>query len=127
MSPRRANVVVWFVHASEMRVDVLDLGSNTFHLLAASVLAGNVLPIDDVSVPVRIGERGFDKGRITDKAFKRGINALETLIERTKTNPVIAATGVFREVTNADEFIAEASQRFGVRITIISGAEEARL
>ena len=110
-----------------MRVDVIDLGSNTFHLLAANVIDGTVESIDDVSVAVRLGERAFAKGRITDKAWRRGISALATLIDRAETRPVAVATGVFREVANGGAFIEEARRRFEVPIAIISGDEEARL
>jgi exopolyphosphatase/guanosine-5'-triphosphate,3'-diphosphate pyrophosphatase len=109
-----------------MRIDVLDLGSNTFHLLAAKIVAGNVLALDDTSVAVRMGERAFAKGRITDKAYERGLDAIEALLERCASQPVAVATGVFREAANAGAFLDHVRRRFGLRITVLSGEDEAR-
>ena len=110
-----------------MRIDVLDLGSNTFHLLAANVVGGTVTRVDDASIAVRLGERAFAKGRITEKAWARGIDAIDKLLDRCQTMPITVATGVFREAANATQFVDEVRGRFGLHIAILPGNEEARL
>jgi exopolyphosphatase/guanosine-5'-triphosphate,3'-diphosphate pyrophosphatase len=115
------------IRLEAMRIDVLDLGSNTFHLLAATVSNGRVEPIEDSSIAVRIGDGAFAEGRITDTAFARGLHAIDHLIGMAVGLPVTVATGVFREVANASAFFDEARRRFGLEITLLSGEDEARL
>ncbi len=111
-----------------MRINVLDLGSQTFHLLSADVRGGVVLPLYDAKVPVRIGEGAFRDGAIDHDAFQRGIAAIETLLAPLESRQAIAiATAVFRESSNAAAFLAEVRRRFDLDVRIISGEEEARL
>ncbi len=111
-----------------MRIDVLDLGSNTFHVLTADVVGHALMPLFDASVPARLGESAFADGVISPAAFARGLEAIETLLARIDgRKPVTVATGVFREVSNAADFLDEVKRRFDLHVTVISGVEEARL
>ena len=111
-----------------MRIDVLDLGSNTFHLLEAEVVAGAVLPIADRKATVRLGDEAFAIGEIPSEAWDRGLAAIETLIAPlTWRKPIAVATGVFREAGNGEAFLAEVRRRFGFEVRLLSGDEEARL
>ncbi|MBL0215421.1 MAG: hypothetical protein IPQ07_16240 [Myxococcales bacterium] len=111
-----------------MRIDVLDLGSNTFHVLTADVVGHELMPLFDASVAVRLGDSAFADGVISPEAFARGLEAIDTLIARVDgRRPVTVATGVFREVSNAAAFLEEVKRRFDLHVTVISGVEEARL
>jgi exopolyphosphatase/guanosine-5'-triphosphate,3'-diphosphate pyrophosphatase len=111
-----------------MRIDVLDLGSNTFHLLEAEVVAGAVLPVADRKATVRLGDEAFAIGAIPSEAWDRGLAAIETLVAPlTWRRPVAVATGVFREAANGEAFLAEVRRRFGFDVRLLSGDEEARL
>jgi exopolyphosphatase/guanosine-5'-triphosphate,3'-diphosphate pyrophosphatase len=111
-----------------VRIDVLDLGSNTFHLLEAEVVAGAVLPVADRKATVRIGDEAFVLGEIPTEAWERGLAAIETLVAPLGwRKPVAVATGVFRDAKNGQAFLAEVRRRFGFDARLLSGDEEARL
>jgi exopolyphosphatase/guanosine-5'-triphosphate,3'-diphosphate pyrophosphatase len=111
-----------------VRIDVLDLGSNTFHLLEAEVVGNSVLPVADRKLPVRIGDQAFTLGVIPAEAWQRGMTAIDSLIAPLRwRRPVAVATGVFREASNGAAFLAEACARFGFETRLLTGEEEARL
>jgi exopolyphosphatase/guanosine-5'-triphosphate,3'-diphosphate pyrophosphatase len=111
-----------------VRIDVLDLGSNTFHLLEAEVVGGSVLPVADRKLPVRIGEQAFTLGMIPDEAWHRGLAAIESLVAPLRwRKPVAVATGVFREARNGEAFLSAVRTRFGFDARLLTGEEEARL
>lgn len=110
-----------------VRIDVLDLGSNTFHLLEAEVVGGSVLAVADRKLPVRIGDQAFTLGMIPDEAWQRGLAAVQTLVSPLRwRKPVAVATGVFREARNGHAFLAEVRARFGFETRVLSGEDEAR-
>lgn len=115
-----------------MRVDVLDLGSHTFHLLSADVdERGRLETLATHKETVRIGERAFAEGRIPPEPFRRGVGAVGRLLAmlrgRGAEDLAVAATGVFREVANANAFVDELKHRYRLRAEILSGTDEARL
>lgn len=113
--------------ADTMRIDVLDLGSNSFHLLSAWCAGGKFSELTSVGIPVRIGERAFDRGMIDDDAWTRGLAAISALVTGSDCRPIAVATGIFRDALNGRDMIDEASRRFGLPIAILPGEEEARL
>lgn len=106
----------------------MDLGSNTFHVLSADVRDGAVIPLADAKVAVRMGERAFLEGAIPKDAFARGLAAIDQLLAPLDgRRPISVATGVFREASNANAFLAEVRRRFDLYVRVISGFEEAEL
>ena len=59
-----------------MRVAVIDLGTNTFHLMLADVTKNSYSIFFRERTPVKIGEMGINKGEITLQAWERALNAL---------------------------------------------------
>jgi len=112
-----------------MRSSVIDLGSNSFHLLVADVDAFGVRKVFvDHKISVRIGERAFARGRIPEDAYARGLAALDELVVRGHGSSVrVVATGVFREVPNAAQFLDDASERVGQAVELLDPWDEARL
>jgi exopolyphosphatase/guanosine-5'-triphosphate,3'-diphosphate pyrophosphatase len=112
-----------------MRSAVVDLGSNTFHLLVADVDQFGIRKVlVDEKIAVRIGEHAFARGRIPDDAYARGLAALDELRARSEGHPLrVVATGVFREASNASQFLADASERSDLAIELLDTWEEARL
>lgn len=78
-----------------------------------------------------MAEGGLQDGRILPEAMKRGFECIKDfkgLIKDLSVDDVIAfGTSVFRDATNAPEFIAEASELLDHNIEIISGVKEAEL
>src|SRR5688572_14741017 len=113
-----------------VRVAVVDLGTNTFHLLIADVSENFIEEIVySRQLHVKLGEGGITTGLITDAAFRRGIDALEEfnqIISRYNTQEVRAVgTAALRAAKNGNDFIAEVKERTGIQIEIISGDREA--
>lgn len=113
-----------------MKAAVLDLGTNTFNLLIGEATADNRLNILHSSkIPVKLGERGINKGEISPQSYNRGIYAiLEHYNTIRKYNPdkiKAFGTSAFRTARNGNEFISEIKSLTGIDIETISGDEEA--
>ena len=114
------------------RVAIIDLGTNTFHLLITEI-NGNISPgnVCKETIPVKLGEGGINQGLINPVAFRRGIQALEKFSNRIsvhRANSVRAiATAAIRSARNGETFISEVKNRTGIDIEIIDGEKEADL
>ena len=114
-----------------IQVAALDLGSNSFHLVVARIVAHSVQTLHKVKLRVRLAE-GLDKNDLLDEeAFTRGIQALESLADSLKgfspDTVRIVATNTLRKATNAKSFIKQARSILPYPIEVIAGIEEARL
>jgi len=115
-----------------MRYAVIDLGTNTFHLLLADRGAqGPWQPVMRQKVYVKLAEEGIQ--RIGDAAFERGLQALRSfkmnLDEAGMRTSAAKALGTaaLRTADNAADFIRMAFEQTGIRIELISGNREAEL
>ena len=59
------------------KVAVMDLGTNTFHLLIAEGDAADPHILLKITEPVKLGEGGINKGVIQPAAYVRGITAMQ--------------------------------------------------
>lgn len=112
------------------RIAILDLGTNTFHLLVADLrpdLGYDVLYKAEEFVS--LGEEGVEK--IGDRAFARGLEQLrkyQQVIARLQPRQVIGfGTAAIRNSSNGDEFVSEAKKVCPMELRKISGDEEAEL
>ncbi len=115
-----------------MPLAVIDLGTNTFHLLLAKVKGTNeVEELFKLQIPVKLGEGGINNRTITPAAFERGINALHLFkarIEEFGSTKIFAyATSAIRGADNGKEFTDAVKLETGIEINVISGEEEAEL
>ncbi len=113
-----------------MRIAVIDLGTNTFNLLIAeSDGDGNFQSMYNEKLPVRLGEGGINSGIITEAAYQRGLEAMDTYAESIRqwnaTKSMAFATSAMRNASNGKQFVADVKERTGIEINVISGAEEA--
>lgn len=109
----------------------IDIGSNSFRLLAAAVEAGRIRPLIRELATVRLGE-GLEKtGRLSPAAMARAEATLSGFAGRIKEfSPAslrVCATHAVRRAGNRDEFLARISAVTGFTIEVISGEEEAAL
>ena len=109
---------------------VLDLGSNSFHLLLARRQGGDLHTVEMGKDKVQL-LGGFRDGRLTDEAMGRGLDSLRRFAQRLTAVPRsqlrMVGTHALREAENRDDFVAEAERIMGTRLRVISGEEEARL
>lgn len=114
-----------------IKVAALDIGSNSFHLVVARIVAGSVQILHRVKQKVRLADGLSADGILSDEAKQRGLDTLATIAESlhdfAPESVRVVATHTLRKATNAKEFIQEAKKVFPFPIEIISGAEEARL
>ncbi len=109
----------------------IDLGSNSFHMIIAREVHGQMQVVDKHKEMVRLRSGLDKKGRLTDKAFEDGIACLERFGQRIKDIPPnnvrAVGTNTLRNAKNSREFLNQAKQALGHTIQIIAGQEEARL
>lgn len=115
-----------------MQKAVLDMGTNTFHLMVVEWdAAGAWRPLHRNRVFVKLAESGLY--HIGEAAFERGVQAMHAFradLDAFSLDPgEVAAfgTAALRSAANAPEFIAKVYDQTGVRVQVISGEEEARL
>jgi len=109
---------------------IIDLGSNTFHLLIASV-------DENLKVHIHFKERVYVKlaqegvGKIGNTPFRRGIETLKKfrfLLDEYGVKRYRAlGTATLRKASNAPDFLKEALETAEIDIEIIQGEEEAKL
>jgi len=111
---------------------VLDLGSNSFHMLVASLDEHhNIQILDKLKDSSRLAG-GLDTNKnLTIEAQERALEYFKQYAERLKDFKHgcvrCVATDTFRKAKNGQSFLKIAEQTLGWPIEIISGIEEARL
>ena len=108
---------------------VIDLGSNSFHMMIVQVVAGSVQVIGRVKRKVRLASGLDENFYLSEEAMQRGWECLNLFAERLQDIPQenirIAGTATLRLATNVKDFLVKAEQILGTKITVISGEEEA--
>ena len=109
----------------------LDLGTNNCRLLIAGPTARGYRVIDSFSRIVRLGEGVSIHGRLGEAAMERTIKALQICAGKMARERVTrlraVATQACRAAANGRYFVGAVAARTGIRLSIISPREEARL
>ncbi|WP_371375050.1 guanosine-5'-triphosphate,3'-diphosphate pyrophosphatase [Thalassotalea aquiviva] len=110
---------------------VIDLGSNSFHMLISRLVADSVQVVDKIKRKVRLAA-GLDANNfLDDRAMARGWECLSFFAERLQDIPPenikIVATATLRLAQNSDEFMQIAQRILGHKVHLISGEQEAEL
>lgn len=112
-----------------MKAAVIDLGTNTFHLIIAEITGLGVEVLFKTNVPVRLGEGRINDHVIIPEAFARGIQTLKDfkgLIDEYQVSLVRAtATSAVRSAKNGPDFVKSAAEDAGIDIEVITGEQEA--
>ena len=108
---------------------VIDLGSNSFHMLITRQLANSVQVVDKVKRKVRLASGLSAQNQLSKSAIARGLECLQFFAERLQDIPQenirIVATATLRIATNRDEFLSKANDILGQPINLLSGKQEA--
>lgn len=115
-----------------MRLGVLDVGSNTVHLLVVDAHPGaRPLPAHSHKVDLRLAQLLDSDGAIGPEGVDRLIATLQGALQAAEDKGVEEllpfATSAVREATNADEVLARVRAETGADLQVLSGEEEARL
>ncbi|MFI8290744.1 Ppx/GppA family phosphatase [Streptomyces sp. ms191] len=115
-----------------MRLGVLDVGSNTVHLLVVDAHPGaRPLPAHSHKAELRLAELLDERGAIAPAGVERLIatvgDALQAAEDKGCEEVLPFATSAVREATNADAVLARIKERTGIDLQVLTGGEEARL
>lgn len=116
-----------------LRFAAMDLGTNSFHMIVASVNAnGNFTMIGREKEVVRLGAGAgtSEFKHLQPEAMERAVETLrrfKLVAENHQANIRAIATSAVREAINREIFIQRVAATTGIEIEVVSGFEEARL
>lgn len=115
-----------------MRLGVLDVGSNTVHLLVVDAHRGaHPSPARSEKTLLRLAERIDAGGRLTDEGaddlVRTVADAKRSAVKLGCEDLMAFATSAMRDADNAGEVLDRVHEETGVELRVLSGAEEARL
>ncbi len=115
------------------RVAAIDIGTNSTHLVVASVNPDlHTFSIDLAEKSsTRLGNTDPESGELTNSSKLRVLDTLRRFQELASSHNVdetlIAATSAVREAPNGREFLNQIKEELSLDVELISGFEEARL
>jgi len=115
-----------------MRLGVLDVGSNTVHLLVVDAYPGaRPLPAFSHKTELRLADH-LDNGSSLSRPGERSlrdvvVEALGIAEDKGVEDLIAFATSAVREAKNGEEVLARIRDQTAAQITVMTGPEEARL
>jgi exopolyphosphatase/guanosine-5'-triphosphate,3'-diphosphate pyrophosphatase len=112
-------------------VAVIDMGSNTFHLLIGKKTEDGSSFLYKEKVGVKLAYGGISQGILNPESMKRGLNCLAHFDEKCrqykvpKQNIIAVATSAVRSAQNRASFLEAVSQKTRIVPTVIAGEIEA--
>jgi len=115
-----------------MRLGVLDIGSNTGHLLVFDAHDGAApLPAFSHKEPLRLAEHLDDQGHVSElgrDALTEFVASSLVVAEDKGCEEIVGfATSAVRDAGNSQQVLDHVHAKTGVRIAVLSGEDEARL
>ena len=110
---------------------VIDVGSNTVHLLVGEVENGAVLPVTGEKVSARLGSGVDETGSIEEARIPVAADAIKLFASLAALNgasePAVLATSAVRDAKNGPALVEEVLKKAGLEMRLISSDEEALL
>ncbi|WP_114749227.1 Ppx/GppA phosphatase family protein [Pleomorphovibrio marinus] len=110
---------------------VIDMGTNTFHLLLVQVKGRKFQTLYKEKIPVKIGQGGISQNTILPEAQKRAFHTLahfkNLIAGENIEETAIFATSAVRNATNGESFVRQIREKFDLHVEIIDGQREAEL
>ncbi len=115
-----------------MRLGVIDVGSNTVHLLVVDAHPGaSPVPYHSQRSTLRLMRYLDGDGAIVEEGVARIVEAIreavQTVAEIGVDDLIATATSAIREAANGDEVLARIEREAGVSLRVLSGEDEARI
>ncbi|GAA0230902.1 Ppx/GppA phosphatase family protein [Cryptosporangium japonicum] len=115
-----------------MRLGVLDVGSNTVHLLVVDARrGGHPTPAYSEKTVLRLAEAVNNSGKLSDKGANALLDAVisaKDAAHRLGVDHLLAfATSAIREARNGEKVLEKVRRETGVGLSVLSGEDEARL
>jgi exopolyphosphatase/guanosine-5'-triphosphate,3'-diphosphate pyrophosphatase len=109
----------------------VDLGSNSFHMIIARYMLGQLRVVDRLRETVRMADGLDGKGGLSAEARARALECLARFGQRIREIPPTRvralATNTVRQLRSPQTFLYPAEAALGNPIEVVSGREEARL
>lgn len=114
------------------RFALIDIGTNTFHLLITEAdETGQLRELVKTKLPVRLGQGGISNGAIAPEAYERALRTLKDFRKQIEAHEVetihAMATSMVRNASNGDDFIKDIFKQTDIRVEVINGDREAEL
>ncbi len=115
-----------------MRLGVLDVGSNTVHLLIVDAhRGGRPRPAFSHKEELHLADHLDANNRLTEECTARLLEFVREAIQlgedKGAAELMAFATSAMRDATNSDEILARIEAETGVAISVLPGADESRL
>jgi len=113
------------------RLGIIDLGTNTFHLLIVERSTAGSRTLFHISQAARVGEGGINQKTITEAATERALNVLRFFRENldkyevAPKNTFAFGTSAIRNAKNSEAFCATIQKETNINIKVIDGNQEA--
>ena len=121
-------------HIHPRRLALIDLGTNTFHLLIVEMPTApgeKPLVLLRTKAGVRLGEGGISKGEIAPEAYARALHTLAGFKEELELHQVTetraTATSAMRVTRNGPDLVRDIFEQTGIQVEVITGGREAEL
>jgi exopolyphosphatase/guanosine-5'-triphosphate,3'-diphosphate pyrophosphatase len=116
-------------HVRETTLGVVDIGSNTVHLLVARTNGRHIEPLVDMSEGLRLGSEIDYDGLISSEKVEELISTLKSFIiasaEAGVERPRLLATHAIRTATNRDEVCKAIWEATGLPVEVLTTRQEA--
>lgn len=113
------------------QIAAIDLGSNSFHMIIAQQLQGELRTVEKRGEKVQLAAGLNERGYLSEESMQRGLECLRGFAKHLRNfKPeavTVVATNALRVARNRSEFIVRAEEILGFQIELIAGREEARL
>ncbi|MFN0141917.1 MAG: hypothetical protein ACKVP6_00540 [Mycobacterium sp.] len=115
-----------------MRLGVLDVGSNTVHLLVVDAhRGGHPTPMSSTKSSLRLAAAIDDSGRLTRRGADKLVDTVEEFakiaISSGCAELMAFATSAVRDAKNSEEVLARVRSQTGVNLQALTGVDESRL
>jgi exopolyphosphatase/guanosine-5'-triphosphate,3'-diphosphate pyrophosphatase len=112
-------------------IAAVDLGSNSFHMVVARHMHGQLIILDRLRESVRLGAGLDEQGRLKRESIEVALACLERFGQRLRDMKAesvrVVGTNTLRKAKRKGAFLDRARSALGHPIEVISGIEEARL
>jgi exopolyphosphatase/guanosine-5'-triphosphate,3'-diphosphate pyrophosphatase len=115
-----------------VRLGVLDVGSNTVHLLVVDAhRGGHPMPMSSTKATLRLAEATDSDGKITRRGADKLISTIDEFAKIALSSGceelMAFATSAVRDAENSDDVLARVRKEAGVELQVLRGVDESRL
>jgi exopolyphosphatase / guanosine-5'-triphosphate,3'-diphosphate pyrophosphatase len=115
-----------------VRLGVLDVGSNTVHLLVVDAhRGGHPTPMSSTKATLRLSESLDSSGKITKRGADKLVSTIDEfakIADSSGCEELMAfATSAVRDAENSDDVLSRVRKETGVELEVLRGVDESRL